>query len=175
MKLARLLCALWVCGPLALGAGATESPVHDGATSNRDASMGRHAAVAAAPRRGSVSPPRSADRMVHGSANRPSALRSAEAHGSIAPAAVRRAGPHAAAAGANASTRGRGFPQAGPWPAPSPPVATRATRALPSVKMVRGSAVGGPHAAGPGRLGGPATGRTAKIAVNDGTQMHRRF
>jgi hypothetical protein len=32
MKVGRLLCALWACGPLTLGAGAAESPAHNGAS-----------------------------------------------------------------------------------------------------------------------------------------------
>src|SRR5271166_5660715 len=43
MKIARLLCALWVCGPLALEANAAESPAHNGA-SVAAANMGQAAA-----------------------------------------------------------------------------------------------------------------------------------
>jgi hypothetical protein len=182
MKLDSLRCALWVCGLLALEAGAAEAPAHNAASvaaanmgqaatvtgpgrdarikagrpaaqestragpSKGDGSSGHNAALAAAPRRGSV-PPRAANPLARSNADRLHSLHPAMARGRIAPAANRRVAPMAAAASGNMSARGRGLP---------------AARVPPTVKaMARGSMIGGPRAAGPGRLGGPATGRTA--------------
>jgi hypothetical protein len=38
----------------------------------------------------------------------------------------------------------------------------------------RDSTIGGPRAPGPGRVGGPAIGRTAHNATIDGTQLHHQ-
>ena len=212
MKIARLLCALWVCGPLALEANAAESPAHNGAsvaaanmgqaaagtTHGRDTSInagrlvaqestqagsgkgdgskGRNAAVAVSPRRGSVTPPHAAGPLARSNADRLHSLHPAKAGGRITPTANRRVGPNPAAASGNLSARGRGLPGASPQGLPTPPVATSAARVPPSVKaMVRGSIIGGPRAAGPGRVGGPATGRVANNTAIGGAQVHRKF
>jgi hypothetical protein len=212
MKLAPLVCALSVCGPLVLQASAAESPVHsaasvavankdqaaDGITSGRDTSIkagrpvaqessqagsskgdgskGRNAAVAASPRRGSVTPPHAADRLARGTPDRLRAPHPAAARGRVARTANRRVEPHSAAISGNASARVRGLPGASSQALPTRPVATSTARLPPNVKaMIRGSIVGGPHPPGPGRLGGPPTGRTASNTAIDGTQMHRKF
>jgi hypothetical protein len=200
MKLAPLLWALSVW-PLSLAAGAAESPAHNAASvtaakgpaaagitprsavresthagsSKGDGSKGRHAALAVSPRRGSVTPPRTAGPLARGSADR---LRSphptAQVPGRVASTPNRRVGPPAATG--NVSARGQGLPGVGPQALRTPAVATGAVRAPPSVKAIaRNSMIGGPRAAGSGRLGGPATGRTANNMAADGTQMHRKF
>jgi hypothetical protein len=56
-----------------------------------------------------------------------------------------------------------------------------ATRAAPlpaattGVARPRGLSIGGPRAAGSGRLGGPAAGRNANTAAIDGAQIRRKF
>jgi hypothetical protein len=195
MKIARLLCALWVCGPLALDARAADLPARNGAAAaptklgqaagsttpgrdkaleagqpvaqesiqagsrKGDGSKGRNAALTAAPRRASVATPRAASALARSNADRLHSLHPAKARGNIASTPKRRVGPKVAATSANVSVRGRGMP-----------------RATPSAKaMVRGSAVGGPRAAaGPGQLGGPATGRTAHNTAIDGTQVRHK-
>ena len=211
VKFARLLCALWACGSLSLGAGAAESlPYHSasvaadtgqasaGNAPGRDTSIktgrpaaqestrldsgkgagstGRNAAVAASPRRGSVTPPHAAGPFARSNADRLHSLHPANARGRIAPTANRRVGPPAAAVGGNVSARGRALPGASPQPQPKSPVATPAVQVQPSVKStIRGSIMGGPRPAGPGRLGGPATARTANNTAIDGTRLHRKF
>jgi len=159
MKIARLLCALWVCGPLALDADAAESAAHNGAS------------VAPA-----ITRPHAAGPLARNTADRLHSLRPAKAGGRITPTANRRIGPNPAAASGDLSARGRGLPGASPQGLPTPPVATRAARVAPSAKaMARGSIIGGPRAAGPGRVGGPATGRVANNTAIDGTRVHRKF
>ena len=189
VKIARLLCALWVCGPLALEASAADSPARNGASeaaantgqaagsatpgrdmklragrpvaqesaqagsSKGDDSKGRNAASAASPRRGSVTPPHAAGSLARSNAKRLRSPHPAEAQGRITQTANGRVEPNAAAASRKLSAR--------------PP---------PTVKaMVRGSMIGGPRAAGPQRLGGPATGRTANNATISGTQLHHKL
>jgi hypothetical protein len=211
MKIARLLCALCVCGPLALEANAAESLAHNGAsvaaakmgqaaagtTPGRDTSInagrpvapestqadsgkgdgskGRNAA-AVSPRRGPVTPLRGAGPLARNNADRLHSLHPAKAGGRITPIANRRVGPNPAVASGNLSARSRGLSGAGPQGAPTPLVATSAARVSSNVKaMVRGSIIGGPRAAGSGRVGGPATGRAANNTAIDGTQVRRRF
>jgi hypothetical protein len=215
MKIARLLCTLCACGPLALTpaleARAAESPAHNDASvaaanmgqaagttpgrdkglkagrpaaqestqavsSKGDGSKSRNAAVAASARPGSVTPPHAAGPRARSNADRLHSLHPANARGRIAPTANQRVGPHSAAASGNASARGRALPGASPQALPKSPVPTSAARLPPSVKSTfRGSIIGGPRPVGPGRLGGPPTGRTANNTSIDGTQMHRKF
>jgi hypothetical protein len=205
MKIARLLCALWVCGPLALDARAADSLVRNGAavapaklgqaagsatdgrdkgiktttqagSSKGDGPKGRNAAVAASPRRGSVTAPRAAGPLARSNADRLRSLHPAKARGGIASTPNRRVGPKVAATSSNVSAAGRGIPGSHPQALPMRPVAVGADRVSPSAKaMVRGSAIGGPRAAaGPGQLGGPATGRTAHNTAIDGTQVRHK-
>ncbi|MGO9995124.1 MAG: hypothetical protein ACLPTF_21785 [Steroidobacteraceae bacterium] len=140
-----------------------------------DGSKGRHAA-AVSPRRSSATPLRAAGPLARSNADRLRSLHPAKARGRITPTANRRVGPNPAAASGNLSARGRGLPGASPQGVPAPPVATSAARAPPNVKaMVRGSTIGGPRAVGPGRVGGPATGRAANNTAIDGTQVRRKF
>ncbi len=172
MKIARLLCALWVCGPVAaanLGQAAART------THGRDTSINAGRPVAQESTQ-PVTPPHAAGPLARNTADRLHSLHRAKAGGRITPTANRRVGPNPAAASGNLSARGRGLPGASPQGLPTPPVATRAARVAPSVKaMARGSIIGGPRAAGPGRVGGPATGRVANNTAINGTQVHRKF
>jgi hypothetical protein len=195
MKLARLLCALWVCGPLALDARAADSPARNGAAlaparagnpvahestpagpSRGDSAKGRNAAVAASPRRASVATPRAAGLLARNNADRLHSLHPAKARGNTASTPNRRVGPKVGATSSNVSAAGRGIPGARLQALPLRPVAVGVARVSPSEKaMVRGSAVGGPRAAaGPGQLGGPATGRTAHNTAIDGAQVRHK-
>jgi hypothetical protein len=225
MKVARLLCVLWACGPMALEAGAAESPAHNGASvaaadmgqaasgtalgrdtrikagrpaaqestqtgsSTAAGSKGRNAAAAASPRRVSVTPPHAAGPLARSNADRLHSLHPAKERGRVAPNPNRHVGPTAAAASGKVSARGQGVPGASSQAPPTPPVATSAAqvpsslpvatsvaRIPPNVTpMVRTSSIGGPRAAGPGRLGGPPTGRTAHNGTISGTQLHHKF
>ncbi len=188
MKIARLLCVLWVCGSPALEARAAESPAHNAASmapninagrsaaqestqarsSKGDGSKGRDAAAAASPRRGSVATAHTARSLARSNADRPRSLHPTKALGYVAPAPNRRVAPKAGTASGNMSARGQ---------APTPRAAASAARVPRSVTaMVRGSAIGGLRApAGSGQLGGPARGRTAHNAAIDGTQLHRKM
>jgi hypothetical protein len=206
MKIARLLYALWVCGPMTLDARAADSPSRNGVAappaklsqagqaggstiddrdktiragrpvaheptqagpSKGDGAKGRNAAVAASARRASVATPRAAGPLARSNADRLHSLHPAKARGNTPSIPNRRIGTKVAAtsaaasvaASANVSVRGRGMP-----------------RVTPSAKaMGRGASIGGPRvAAGPGQLGGPATGRNARSTAIDGTQVRHR-
>lgn len=161
MKIARLLCVLWVCGPLALQARAADSPARNGVVappaklsraghpaahestqtgpSKGDGAKGRNAALAASPRRASAPTPRAAGPLARSNADRLRSPHPAKARGNNPLTPNRRVGTSAKA-------------------------------------MVRGSAIGGPRAAaGPGQLGGPATGRrTVHNTAIDGTQVRHK-
>jgi hypothetical protein len=118
----------------------------------------RGASGAATPRRNSAPAPHAAAEIARGNANRPQSMRRQEMRGRVAKSPSRAIGPTRAAATAI-------------------PASARDTtvRTLPNLKVVpRGATIGRPHVAGPGRVGGPPTGRTANFAI-DGTQLHRKF
>jgi hypothetical protein len=207
-KIARLLCALWVCGPLVVEAGAAEAPAgndasaalvdsgHDAAdsTPGRDAnikagrpvaqgptearsgevggSTGRHATVPVSPHRDSFTPPHAAGPFARSNADRLHSLSGAKARDSVAKAPNRMESAKATAG--NMAGRGIHGSSVG---SPIPPVSNRAIRGGDSLAVVaRGSSIGGgSYARGYGRLPGPATGRTARNASIDGTQLHRKF
>ncbi len=192
MKLSVRLCALCVCGPLALGASATESAAQ-GASSKAGrpavqesshvldlgqggSSKGRNAAVAVSPRRDAVTAP-PVGSLAGNNADHLRSLQLAKARGRIAPASSRPLGPDRAAATENMAARARGLRGATRVGLPMPPVSQNAARVQPSVKAaaIRGPIVGGPHAAGPGQVGGPAIGRTARNSAIDGAHMRRKF
>jgi hypothetical protein len=195
MKIARLLCALWVCGPLALEARAADSPArNDGAvapakaghpaahestqagSSKGDGPKGRNAAAAASPRGSSVTASRAAGPLSRSNADRLRSLQPAKARGNTASTSNRRGAPKAATASSNLSARGIPGERLQALPTRRP-VVVGVARVSPSAKaMVRGSAIGGPRAAaGPGQLGGPATGRrTVHNTAIDGTQVRHK-
>ncbi len=209
MKIARLLCTIWVCAPLALDASAAESPERGGssvavadmgqaagrAALGRNASIkagraetrestqvdsgkggpkSRNAAADVSPRRGSVRPQRGVGQLAHGNADRLHSLLSKQARGRLAKASSRPVGSYGAATGSEGVVRGpRG---SNPVGGPKLAVSKNASQATTSVKtVVRESSIGGPHAGGLGRLGGPAIGRPANRATIDGTQLRRKF
>jgi hypothetical protein len=139
-------------------------------------SKSRNAAVAVSPRRGSVAQERGVGQLAHSNADRVHSLLSKQAHRRIAQAASRPVGSNRAAATGNVVGRGTGLRSAIPVGLTTLPVSNSAARIRPSLKAVTGgSMIGGPHAVGPGGLGGPAFRRTAQRATIDGTQLHRKF
>jgi hypothetical protein len=192
-KIARLLCALWLCGPLTLEARAADSPAVNGAavapakaghppahesaraeSSKGDGPKGRNAAAAASPRGGPVTARRAAGRLARSNANGLHSLHPAKARGNTALIPNRRVGPKAATASSKLSARE--IPGERLQALPMRPVVVGAARVSPSAKpMVRGSAIGGPRtAAGPGQLGGAATGRTAHNTAIDGSSVRHK-
>jgi hypothetical protein len=163
MKSARLLCALWVCGPLALDARAADSPPRNGAA----VAPAKWGAAAASPRRPSVVPPRAAGLLARSNAERLHSLHPAKARGNTALTANPRVGPKVAATSAAASTGASARASARDRGIPRIPSSAKA--------MVRGSTIGGPRAAaGTGQLGGAATGRNARNTAIDGTQVRHK-
>jgi hypothetical protein len=182
MKVVLRLCALWACGPLALGASAAEVPAFGG-------SAVRNAVVAASPRHDSVTLSRSAA-LARSTADRLHSLLSTRARGRIAASPNRRPGPSPAAAGGSSAAPARELPGRSPQGQPKAPIATSFARILPSLPAAtsaarvspspmpaaaRGAILGGPRAPGPARLGGPAIRRTANNTGIDGTQIHRKY
>jgi hypothetical protein len=90
----------------------------------------------------------------------------AASNGAAPPAAVS-AGPSKLAASNSAAAMQAGQPKSAA-PSSAPPSARLSS-------TPRSSAIGGPHAPGLGRLGGPASGRTTHSATIDGTQQRRKF
>jgi hypothetical protein len=71
-----------------------------------------------------------------------------------------------------ASNSAAAMPAGGPKVAASNSAAPLATRLW---STPRNSAIGGPHAQGLGRVGGPAISRATQSATVDGTQLHHKF
>jgi hypothetical protein len=187
MKIAHLLCAIGLSAPLVLEASAAESPARVG--SSAEAAGMAHAAassapgrdpastkaVTATPRRNSGAAPRGVAELTRSNANRLQSLHRQEARGRVAKSPSRPIGPTRGPATARTAPARQ---QSGVSPVVPPKlsVSNNAVRTLPNLKVApRGSTIGGPHVAGPGRVGGPATGRTANPAAIDGTQVHRKF
>jgi hypothetical protein len=194
MKLALRLCALCVCGPLALGARATESAAQGASVkAGRPAvqesthehvdlgkvagSTARIAVVAVSPRRDSGTASHAVGSLARNNADRLRSLHLAKARGRIAPAASRSLGPDHAAATGNMTAQARGLRGATRAGLPTLPASQSAARVQPSVQAaaIRGPIIGGPRAAGPGRVGGPAIGRPAQNTAIDGAHMRRKF
>jgi hypothetical protein len=176
MRITRLLGALCFFGPLSLEVSAAESPAQTGgvvASANA-----RQAAGGTTP--GRVTTINSGHAVVQapnrGTSSKDDAPKGRNAS---APAPRRGAGPQSAAARGNVSAGGTASPRAGLQSLATRRLATSPARVRPSVNaMVRGSMIGGPRAAAPGRLGGPAAGRTANntaAAGVDGSQLHHKF
>jgi hypothetical protein len=155
-----------------------------GGGSTGGASKGRDAAAAATPRGGSVTPgpgsatpqrgaaPVGVAQAGRGNADRLRSLLNAKAHGRLARQPSRPVGSTHAAAGGPA-VRG---PQ-GVGPAGQPKLAAANSTASPAARPLatpRTSTIGGPHAQGSGRVGGPAVSRTTHSATVDGTQLHHK-
>jgi hypothetical protein len=136
-------------------------------------SKGRDAAVAASPRRGPVTSQGGVAQTGRSNADRLHSLLNAQARGRLAR-------PPGRAGSTRAVTRGpddvRG--SQGVSPAGQPKMAA-SNGAAPSAARLsstpRNSAIGGPHAQGLGRVGGPAIGRATHSATVDGAQLHHKF
>lgn len=175
MRIARLLCAIGICAPLVLSAGAAESPARQrpsaAKSTARTAPETARQAVAPAltPRRGSNTAQRETaqrDRSTENRVGSPPRGRT-PARASTGPLASRRTAPRGAAA-----IRG----PASPVVPISLSASKSAPRTSPSHKAPdRVSSIGGARVAGPGRLGGPAMGRRASDGVIDGSQVRRKF
>ena len=140
---------------------------------------GRDAAGAVAPRRGSATPAHSAAqtgvaRAGRSNADRLHSLLNAKAHGRL----VRQPGR------AVGSTRGAVGDPAVRGPSPSvvsagqPKLAAANSAPAPAARPAttpRSPAIGGPHAQGSGRVGGPAVSRTTRSATVDGAQLRHKF
>jgi hypothetical protein len=209
MKIASLVCVVWMCSPLALQAGPAErgsaergplessghgvsSPAARARTQESTrvgsakgvASKGANTATAASPRFGSVTPQRRAGQLARSNADR---LRSLPGTQARAPAAKRSSQPADSSRRVGATGTGRmpSFHGANPVGPPTSPVSNKAARVSLSAianpsnakAVTRGERVGGPRPAGPGRLGGPATGRaaTSNSSTLDGAQIRHRF
>jgi hypothetical protein len=155
-------------------------------------SKGQGAAVAVSPRRGSLTPQGGVAQGAHSNADRLHSLLNAQAHGRLARKPSRPVG----------STRGvtqgpdvRGLQGVSPsgqprlaasnsaappaaMPSGQPRLAASNSAAPPAARPVatpRNSTIGGPHAQGSARVGGPAIGRTVHNAIIDGSQQHHKF
>ena len=114
------------------------------------------------------SPATHARPLARSNADRRRSLHPAKPLPNIAPPPNRRVAPKPATASGNVPARGQ---------APRRPRRNQCRPGPPKIKLtVRGSAIGGPHAAaGPRQLGGPATGRTAHNTAIGGTQLRRKM
>jgi len=153
-------------------------------------SKGRDAAVAASPSHGSVKPQGAAAQAGRSNADRLHSLLNAQAHGRLARQPGGRVGStHIVTQGPNDIREPQGVSPAGQ----SKPAASTSAAAMPAgqTKVAasnsaapsaarpsstpRISAIGGPHAQGLGRVGGPAISRATHSATVDGTQLHHKF
>jgi hypothetical protein len=138
----------------------------------RGSSTGRDAAAAVSPRHGSM-PQRGIGRTLGGNADRLHSLLNAQGRGRLARQPGRRVGSTRAATGGPSVRAPNGVGAAG-----QPNLAASKRTASPAPKLAaisRDSTIGGPHAQGIGRLGGPVIGRTTHSATIDGTQLRRKF
>lgn len=181
MKIALLLCAgLWAL--LVIEASAAGSPAR--ADSPAESVRTAHAATSTAPDRDPArtktglkganaavtAAPRNAAEHTRSNADRLHSPRARVAKSTSQPIVPK----HAAATALTASARTQ--LDAHPLVPPKLSVSRNAVRALPNLNTVpRGSIIGGPHVVGPGRIGGPATGRAANSAGINGTPLHRKF
>jgi hypothetical protein len=205
MKIARLICAVGICAPLVLQAGAAEAPVPGRSsvdTSVRaegqrrtqaarpgDSSSGvsptRGNAAVRPPPHASATEQRAVAPLARSSADRLHSHLGQLARAPVATASSRGAGSNPArrsnlAGGSNlAAASASGARLQGRLDANSAvptrlPVPNDAVRRPPNLKLeARGPALGGPHLAGAGRIGGPAAGRAANNGLLDGTKLHR--
>lgn len=173
----HISCAMLACAPLTSEARATAS-FEDGGSARTGAESGvgpkrRDAAAAPSPRRGSMGPPRGAAPAARGTAARQHSPPNAPARGRLARQASGLGGSAGAAAGWPSTTGSHG---ARPGPAGQPKLTASAPPAAPRQSVTRkDSSVGGPHAQGFGRVGGPAISRRTPGATVDGTQLRHKF
>jgi hypothetical protein len=163
-KIPHILCAILACAPLTFEARA--------AAETGRGSKGRDAAVAASPRRGSVTSQGGVAQAGRGNADRLHSLLNAQARGRLARQPVR-AGSTRGVIRGRSDVRG----SQGVSPAGNPKLAAPNSAAPSPVRLPtpRNPAAGGPHAQGPGRVGGPAISRATHSATVDGAQLRRKF
>jgi hypothetical protein len=171
-------------------------------------SKGRDAAVAAPPRRGSVTSQGGVAQTGRSNADRLHSLLNAQARGRLARQPGRAGSTRAVTRGPDdvrgsqgvspagqpkmAASNGAAPPAAVPagqsklaasnsaaaMPVGQPRVAASNSTAPLAARLSstpRNSALGGPHAQGLGRVGGPAISRATHSATVDGAQLHRKF
>jgi len=182
--LTAMLCAMGLWVNLPLDAGAVESPERVGLSADasrmahaadRPAAGADKAAVTAAPRRGLAAAPRQAAEHARSIANNSHSSLGQPARGRVANGMSRLIPPKRAAA-TDRTTLTWKPRDASPIVPREPFVSNNAVRTPPNLKIVpRGSTLGGPRVAGPGRPGGLPTGRAANLAVMDGMQLHHKF
>ena len=162
----HILCAMLACAPPTFEARATAS-FEDGGSAHTGAGSGvgpkRRDAAAAAP----------SPLAARGTAARQHSPPNAQARGRLARQANGLGGSAGAAAGWPGITGSHG---AGPGPAGPPKLTASAPPAAPRQSVTRkNSTIGGPHAQGFGRVGGPAISRTTHSATVDGTQLRHKY
>jgi hypothetical protein len=154
-------------------------------------SKGQGAAVAVSPRRGSVTPQGGVAQGARSNADRLHSLLNAQAHGRRArqpsPVGSTRRVTHGPDVRGLQGVSPSGQPRlaasnsAAPpaaMPSGQPRLAASNSAASPAARPVatpRNSTIGGPHAQGSARVGGPAIGRTVHNAIIDGSQQHHKF
>lgn len=188
----RILCALLSCAPLILEVRVAASSedgsssvtavrrVTDGrstpVSSGGGMSKSRDAVAAASPRHGAIKTQRGVGQLTRSNADRLRSLLSAEARGRTP-----RPSNHVRSTDGTTGNRAVGTqPSPNTTIRPTLPVSKLPARAAAGTATTAhaggmDSRIGGPHAAGPGRLGGPIIGRTANSAAIDGTQIRRKF
>jgi hypothetical protein len=188
-----ILCALLSCAPLILEARVAASSedgsssvtavrrVNDGRSTPVSSGTGgmsksRNAMAAVSPSHGPVRTQPGVGQLTRSNADRLHSLLSAEARGGTPMASS-----HVRSTGGTTGNRVAGAQRsANPAARPTLPVSKLAARAAPGRGTTANavginSRIGGLHATGPGRLGGPTVGRTANNAAIDGTRMRRKF
>jgi hypothetical protein len=119
-----------------------------------------------------VAPNGRSDQLARSNTERLNSLLSARARGRIASPSSHVGLAHGAIGNARATEQRRAS-------APKPRtllIYKSSVHAATSVNpAAKASTIGGPHAAAPGRLGGPPTSRTANNAMIDGTHLRRKF
>jgi len=188
-----ILCALLSCAPLILEARVAASSedgsssvtaarrVNDGRSTAVSSGTGgmsksRDAVAAVSPRHGFVRTQPGVGQLTRSNADRLRSLPSAEARGRTP-----RPSTHVRSTAGTTGNRVVGTqPSPNPTIRPTLPVSKLPARAAAGTAatahaVAKDSRIGGPHVAGPGRLGGPIIGRTANNAAIDGTQIRRKF
>jgi hypothetical protein len=186
MKASHIVCAILACAPLTLAARAAASS-EDRSSSSVAAANVRGAGGRTAPSRiantkvgrSAVMPQRGVGQAgvakgARSNAGRVHSLLNAQAHGGRLARQPGRAGSTRAVTHGPDDVRG----PRGVSPASQPKMAA-SNGAAPSAARLsstpRNSAIGGPHAQGLGRVGGPAISRTTHSATIDGTQLRHKF
>lgn len=172
-----------MCAALALTAGAAEPPER-GAASAAAAVMSEKEGAATPAHSGKgggskrresaapVAPNRRSGQLARSNTDRLNALLSARARGRIASPSSR-IGSTQGAIGNGLAAEAR---SASVLKQHTLPIYKSSAHAASSLNpAAKGSTIGGPHAAVPVRLGGPATPRTANSATLNGSQLHRKF